>query len=378
MDIELTEEQRIIQATMRDFAQNELEPAAEEIDLTEEFARKNFKRMAELGLTGMTIPAEYGGSGSDELSLAIAVEEIARACASTADILDAHLVLCAALISHWGTEEQKQRYLPSLVKGERVGAFAVTEPDAGSDIGRIRTKAEKDGDDYILNGQKTFITNGDVCDVVVVFAGIPELAPRGMTAFIVEEGMNGFSKGKKFKKLGMHGATNAELYFEDCRVPAANRIGADGKGMKICLSTLDYGRIGIAAQAVGIAQATLDKCAQYAKTRVQFGGPISDNQAISSKLADMATEIEAARLLTYKAAYLADKGQAFGKNAAMAKLFASELAMRVTTWGIQIFGGYGYMMEYPVQRYFRDAKLTEIYEGTSEIQRLVIARSVLS
>ncbi|MBW1863084.1 MAG: acyl-CoA dehydrogenase family protein, partial [Deltaproteobacteria bacterium] len=250
MDLELTEEQRMIQATIRDFAQNELAPVADELDQAEEFAWKNFKRMAELGLTGMTLPPEYGGSGSDELSLAIVIEEIAKACASTADILDAHLVLCASLIYRWGNEEQRQKFLPPLVKGEKVGSYAVTEPEAGSDISRVKTKAERDGDHYILNGQKTFITNGDVCDIAVVFANIPELAPRGMTAFVVEKETPGFTKGKKFKKLGMHAATNAELFFEDCRIPAANRLGEEGKGMKIALSQLDNGRIGIAAQAV--------------------------------------------------------------------------------------------------------------------------------
>ena len=377
MDLELTKEQKDIQMAARDFATKELVPVADELDQAEEFAWKNFKWMAKLGFTGMVIPTEYGGSGFDELSLAIAVEEIAKACASTADILDAHLVLCAGLIYHWGNEEQRKRFLPPLVRGEKVGSFAITEPDAGSDIGNIKTEAVRDGDHYILNGQKTFITNGDVCDIVVVFAGIPELAPRGMTAFVLEKGMAGFTKGEKFNKLGMRAATNAELFFEDCRVPVANRLGQEGKGMKIALSTLDYGRIGIAAQAVGIAQAVLEKCTDYSKKRVQFGAPISKNQAIAWKLADMATEIEAARLLVYKAAYLADKGEPFSKNAAMAKLCASELAMKAATWGIQIFGGYGYMMEYPMQRYFRDAKLTEIYEGTSEVQRMVISRAVI-
>lgn len=378
MDFELTEEQTIIQETIRRFAQEELAPVAEDLDYAEEFARENFRRMADLGLTGMVLPAEYGGSGSDEISLAIAIEEIAKACASTADILDAHLILCAGPIYHWGSEEQRKLFLPSLAKGEKIGSYAITEPDAGSDIGNVKTKAVKDGDFYILNGQKTFITNGDVCDIIVVFAVIPELAPRGMTAFIVEEGMPGFAKGKKFRKLGMHAATNAELFFDNCRVPEANLLGEKGQGMKIALSTLDSGRIGIAAQAVGIAQAVLEKCTEYSKIRVQFGAPIFKNQAISWKLADMATEIEAARFLVYSAASLADNGKPFSKNAAMAKLFASELAMKATTWGIQIFGGYGYMMEYPMQRYFRDAKLTEIYEGTSEVQRMVISRAVLS
>jgi len=377
MDFELTEEQKIMQETIRNFAKNELEPVADELDQAEEFPWKIFKRMAKLGLTGMILPAEYGGSDSGELSLNIAIEEIGKACASSAHILDSHLLLCASPIYHFGNEEQRQSFLPPLAKGEKVGCFAITEPDAGSDVSRIKMKAVKDGDYYILNGQKTFITNGDVCDNVIVFAGIPELAPRGMTAFIVEEGMPGFSKGKKLKKLGMRAATNAELFFEDCRVPAANRLGEEGKGMRIALATLDHGRIGIGAQAVGIAQAVLDKSVEYSKQRIQFGAPISKNQAISWKLADMATEIEAARFLVYKAAYLADRGEPFSTNAAMAKLYASELAMKASTWGIQIFGGYGYMMEYPMQRYFRDAKLTEIYEGTSEIQRLIISRAVL-
>jgi butyryl-CoA dehydrogenase len=325
----------------------------------------------------MILPPEYGGGGSDELSLNIAIEEIATACASTAHILDSHLLLCCSPILHFGTEEQKQTFLPPLAKGEKVGAYGLTEPEAGSDIANVKLKAEKDGDTYILNGQKTFISNGEVCETAIVFATIPELAPRGMTAFVVEMGMPGFSKGKKFKKLGMRAATTAELFFEDCRVPAKNLVGGEGKGIRIALSTLDRGRIGIASQAVGIARAVLRKCTEYAKTRVQFGAPISKNQAISWKLADMATEIEAARFLYYKAAYLADKSEPFSPSAAMAKVFASELAMKAATWGIQIFGGYGYMMEYPMQRYFRDAKVTEIYEGTSEVQRIIISRAVL-
>lgn len=377
MDLELTKEKKDIQMAAREFAKNELIPIADELDQAEEFAWNNFKWMAKLGFTGMTLPTEYGGSGFDELSLALAIEEIAKACASTADILDAHLVLCAGLINQFGTDEQRERFLPPLAKGQKVGSFAVTEPDAGSDIGSIKTEALRDGESYILNGQKTFITNGDVCDIVVVFAGIPELATRGMTAFVVEKETAGFTKGKKFNKLGMRAATNAELFFEDCRVPVANRLGQEGKGMRIALATLDHGRIGIAAQAVGIAQAVLEQCTEYSKNRVQFGAPICHNQAIAWKLADMATEIEAARLLVYKAACLADRGEPFSKNAAMAKLYASELAMKAATWGIQIFGGYGYMMDYPLQRYFRDAKLTEIYEGTSEVQRMVISRAVI-
>jgi alkylation response protein AidB-like acyl-CoA dehydrogenase len=377
MDFELTEEQRIIQKTIRDFATTELAPIADELDEKEEFPHRIFKRIRELGLLGMLLPPAYGGSDAGELSLALAIEEIAKACASTADIVDSAAIIGTVPIFHHGTEEQKQRFLPSLATGEKISSYAITEPDAGSDIGAIRTKAVKDGDTYILNGQKTFITCGPVCDMAVVFAMITELAPRGMTALIVEYGTKGFSKGEKFKKLGMHAATNCEFFFEDCPIPAANRLGEEGKGMRIALATLDHGRIGIAAQAVGIVQAVLEKCTDYAKSRIQFGSPIAKNQAISFKLADMATEIAAARFLYYHAAYLADNGKPFSTNAAMAKLYASELAMRASTAGIQIFGGYGYMMEYPMQRYFRDAKLTELYEGTSEVQRMVISRGVL-
>ena len=377
MDFELTEEQRIIQKTIRDFATKELAPIADELDEKEEFPHHIFTRISELGLLGMLLPQDYGGSDAGELSLALAIEEIAKACASTADIVDSAAVIGTVPIFHYGTDQQKQRFLPSLAKGEKISSYAVTEPDAGSDIGAIRTKAVRKNDTYILNGQKTFITCGNVCDMAVVFAMIPELAPRGMTAFIVEYGTKGFSKGEQFKKLGMHAATNCEFFFEDCPIPAANRLGEEGKGMRIALATLDHGRIGIAAQAVGIAQAVLEQCTDYAKTRIQFTSPIAKNQAISFKLADMATEIAAARFLYYHAAYRADTGKPFSTNAAMAKLYASELAMRASTAGIQIFGGYGYMMEYPLQRYFRDAKLTELYEGTSEVQRMVISRGVL-
>jgi butyryl-CoA dehydrogenase len=377
MDFELTEEQKILQSTVRSFAENELAPVADELDQKEEFPWENFKKLAKLGLTGMILPVEYGGSDSGEFSLNIAFEEIATACASTAHILDSHLVLCASPIYHFGNEEQRKRFLPPLAKGEKVGAYGLTEPGAGSDVSKMQLKAIRDGNDYILNGQKTFISNGEVCETAIVFASIPELEPRGVTAFVVEVGMPGFSKGKKFKKLGMRAATTAELFFEDCRVPAANRIGEEGKGLRIALSTLDRGRIGIAAQAVGIARAVLANCIQYSKERIQYDAPIAKNQAISFRLADMATEIEAGRYLYYKAAYLADKGERFTTNAAMAKVYCSELAMKAATLGIQIFGGYGYMMEYPMQRYFREAKLTEIYEGTSEVQRIIISRDVL-
>ena len=376
MDFTFSEEHKMMQTTVKEFAAKKLEQVADELDRKQEFAWDNFKMMAELGLFGLSIPPEYGGSGGDELSIAIAVEELGRACASTADILDAHLCLCAAPIYRHGTEEQRQKFVPSLASGEKVGAFAATEPEAGSDLGNIQTTAVKDGDHYILNGTKIFITNGDVCGTVLVLANIPELGKRGMTVFIVEEGTPGYSKGKKYDKLGMRAATNADQVLEDCRVPAANRLGEEGQGMRIFLEILDHGRIGIAAQAMGITQAVLDKAVEYSKERVQFGSPIGQNQGISWRLADIATQLEAARLLTHKAAFLADQGQPFRTQAAMAKLQASELAMTATTFGIQIYGGYGYMMESPMQRYFRDAKLTTIYEGTSEVQHLVISRDL--
>ena len=373
MDFTLSEEHKMLQTMVRDFARDKLAPVADELDRKQEFARENFKLMAGLGLLGLGIPPEYGGSGGDELSIAVAVAEIARACAATSDILDAHLCLCAAPICRFGTEEQKQKFLPVLVKGEKVGAMAITESEAGSDISNVQMTAVRDGDDYILNGTKIFITNGDVCDLVLLFANIPELGSRGMTAFLAEAGTPGYSKGKKYDKLGMRAATNADQVFEDCRIPAANRIGEEGKGMRLFLETIDHGRIGIAAQALGITQAVLDKAVEYARQRQQFGAAIASYQSISWRLADIATELEAARLLTYQAAWLADQGQPFRTQAAMAKVYATELAMRATTFGIQVFGGYGYMMDSPMQRYFRDAKLTEIYEGTSEVQRMVIS-----
>jgi len=376
VDFSLSEEHKMLQTTVRDFANDKLAPVADELDRKQEFAKDNFKMMADMGLLGLGIPPEYGGSGGDELSVAIAVEELSRACAATADILDAHLCLCAAPIYRFGTEEQKQKFLPALVKGEKVGAMAITESEAGSDVSNLQMTAVRDGDDYILNGTKIFITNGDVCDVVLLFANVPELGERGMTAFLVEAGMSGYSKGKKYDKLGMRAATNADQVLDDCRVPAANRLGDEGRGMRIFLELIDHGRIGIAAQAIGIIRAILERAVEYAKNRKQFGAPIASYQAIGWRLADMHTELEAARLLTYQAAWLADNEQPFRTQAAMAKLYATELAMRASTLGIQVFGGYGYMMDSPMQRYFRDAKLTEIYEGTSEVQRMVISAAL--
>ena len=377
MDFTLSEDQKMLQATVRDFASKKLAPVADELDQAEEFPFDNFRAMTELGLTSMLIPGEYGGGGKDCVSTVIAMEEIARACASSCDIIDAHMILCTEPIYIYGTEEQRKKFVPPLVKGERIGAFGITEAEAGSDITSIKSVAVRDGDSYILNGAKVFITAGDVCNTALVFASVPELGKRGMTAFILEDGMPGFTKGKKYKKVGMRAGTNAELIFKDCRVPVENRLGEEGEGMKICLATLDRGRIGIAVQAVGIAQAVLDKSIEYSKQRVQFGAPISQNQGIGWMLADMATQLEAARLLTYKAAFLADLREPFSIYAAMAKLAASELCMQASIQGIQIHGGYGYMMDSPMQRYFRDAKLTTIYEGTSEVQRMVISRALL-
>jgi len=376
VDFALSEEHKMLQTTVRDFANEKLAPVADELDRKQEFARDNFKMMADMGLLGLGIPQEYGGSGGDELSVAIAVEELSWACAATADILDAHLCLCAAPIYRFGSEEQRQKFLPALIRGEKVGAMAITESEAGSDVSKVQTTAARQGDDYILNGIKIFITNGDVCDVALVFANITELGERGMTAFLVEAEMPGYSKGKKYDKLGMRAATNADQIFEDCRLPAANRLGDEGRGMRIFLELIDHGRIGIAAQALGITRAILERAVEYAKNRKQFGAPIASYQAIGWRLADMYTELEAARLLTYQTAWLADNGQPFRTQAAMAKLYATELAMRASTLGIQIFGGYGYMMDSPMQRYFRDAKLTEIYEGTSEVQRMIISASL--
>jgi len=377
MDFALSEEHKMIQAVTRDLAVKRLAPLADELDRRQEFAMDNFKAMAELGITGLGIPNEYGGSGGDHLSLVVAMEEIAWACAATADILDAHLCLCAQPIYAYGSEGQRSKFVAPLTRGDNIGSFAVTESEAGSDIGAIKSTAVRDGDSYILNGTKVFMTLGDVSDIGVVFANVPELGTRGMTAFIVEKDMVGFSRDKKYDKLGMRAATNADFVFEDCRVPVANRLGQEGQGMRICLAALDNGRIGIAAQAIGITRAVLEKAIEYSRERTQFGIPISQNQAIGWMLADIATQLEAARFLAYKAAVSADRGEPFTVYAAMAKLTASELCMHASTQGIQIFGGYGYMMDSPMQRYFRDAKLTTIYEGTSEIQRMIISRSLL-
>ncbi len=377
MNFQLTEEQEMLRKMVREFAENEVEPTARERDEEERFDREIFDQMAELGLTGIPWPEEYGGIGSDFISYCIAVEELSRVCASTGVTLSAHLSLASWPIFAYGTEEQKKNYLKRLATGEALGAFALSEPGAGSDVAAMKTTAEKDGDHYVINGSKSWITNGGEADIYVVFAKTdPEARHRGISAFIIEKGTEGFSFGKKEKKLGIRSSPTTELIFENCRIPKENLLGEEGEGFKIAMRTLDGGRNGIAAQAVGIAQGALDAAISYAKEREQFGKPIAHNQAISFKLADMATEIEAARLLTYQAAWLESNGKPYGTQSAMSKLYAGDVAMRVTVEAVQIFGGYGYTKDYPVERYMRDAKITQIYEGTQEVQRLVIGRAL--
>ncbi|WP_080872322.1 acyl-CoA dehydrogenase [Oceanobacillus timonensis] len=377
MDFQLTEEQEMLRKMVRDFAENEVEPTAAERDEEERFDRAIFNQMAELGLTGIPWPEEYGGIGSDYLSYVIAVEELSRVCASTGVTLSAHLSLASWPIYKYGNEAQKQYFLKRLATGEALGAYALSEPGAGSDVVSMKTTAKKDGDDYLLNGSKVWITNGGVADIYIIFAKTDaDRKHKGITAFIVEKGTEGFTFGKKEKKLGIRSSPTTELIFENCRIPADNVLGKEGDGFKIAMTTLDGGRNGIAAQALGIAQGALDAAAAYAKEREQFGKPIAANQGISFKLADMATEIEAARLLTYQAAWLESAGKPYGNASAMSKLFAGDAAMRITVEAVQIFGGYGYTKDYPVERYMRDAKITQIYEGTNEIQRLVIGRTV--
>jgi len=378
MDFALSEEQLMFQKMVRDFAAKDIEPVAAQFDETEEFPWESFRKMAELGLTGLTIAEEYGGSGGDALHLIIATEEIAHACAATALILSTTVSLCCHSVYRFGSEEQKRRFVVPLAKGEKIGCFALTEADAGSDAAAMETTAMRHGDGYILNGTKCFITNGKEADIVVVFATIDKsLGTRGITGFVVEKGTPGFSVGKKERKLGIRASSTTELVFEDCFVPLENRLAEEGQGFRQALSAISSSRAVIAAQAVGIAQAALDASLGYAKQRHQFGQAIAEFQAIQWMLVDMAIGIDAARLLTYRVAYLEEEGLPLVKEAAMAKLFASEVAMAVTTKAIQIHGGRGYMKDRPVERYFRDAKITEIYEGTSEMQRLTIVRSLL-
>jgi len=378
MDFQLTEEQEMIRKMARDFAEKEIAPIAKETDERGEFPWEVIRKMAALGFLGLPFPEEYGGAGADSVSFAIVMEEIARACGSTAITLDAHISLACEAIYQFGSEEQKRKYLVPLARGEKLGAFALTEPEAGSDAAAIKTRAVLSGDEWVLNGQKTFITNGSIADVVVVAAVTdPAKGHRGISNFIVEKGTLGFRPGRDEEKMGLRGSVTSQLFFEDCRLSKGNLLSEEGEGFKQFLTVLDAGRIAIGAMAVGLAQAAFEAAVSYAKERVQFGQPIAQFQAIQWMLADMATEIEAARLLVYQAAYLKDRGVRFTKEAAMAKLFASEVAERACHTAIQIHGGYGYTKDYPVERFYRDARLCEIGEGTSEIQRLVIARQVL-
>jgi butyryl-CoA dehydrogenase len=378
MKLELNEQQKMIRNMVREFAEKEVAPFAAELDKKGEYPTKTLEKMAKLGLLGIIIPQEYGGAGLDTISYATVVEEISRKCASTGVITSVHNSLAAWPIMKYGTEEQRKKYLPILARGEKIGAFAGTEPNAGSDLGAMKTTAVLKGHHYIINGDKTFITSGPKAGIIILIAVTnKDLGSKGLSAFIVENTFKGFKVGSIFDKLGINASQTSELIFENMEVPKENLLGKEGDGFKIALSTLDGGRIGIASQAVGIAQAALDESIAYSKQREQFGKPIAKFQAIQWMIADMAVRIEAARYLVFNAAYVKDKGERYSKEAAMAKLFASETAMDAAIKAVQIHGGYGYTKEYTVERLFRDAKITEIYEGTSEVQRMVISASLL-
>ncbi len=364
---------------VRDFAEKEVAPSAKDRDEEERFDRGlMFDKLAELGLTGIVFPEEYGGAGADYISYAIAVEELSRVCASTGVTLSAHVSLGSNPIYLFGNQAQREQFLIPLAEGRKMGAFGLTEPSAGSDAGGTKTTAEKDGESWILNGTKVFITNGGEAEVYIVFARTDSAAQKhyGISAFIVEKGTQGFSFGKKERKMGIRSSPTMELILQECRIPHDNLLGQEGEGFKIAMKTLDGGRIGIASQALGIAQGALDTAVKYAKERKQFDTPIGRFQGVQFQLADMATQIEASRLLVYNAAYRASNGLTYSLQSAMAKLMASEMAMRVTTQAVQILGGYGYTRDFPVERMMRDAKITEIYEGTSEVQRLVIGSAL--
>jgi butyryl-CoA dehydrogenase len=378
VNLELTEEQKLLERTVREFAEAEVKPLAAEIDETGQFPRETLRKAAELGLTGIAVAEEWGGAGMDHMSYAIVMEEIARVCASTSVILSVQNSLYCGTLERFGTDEQKKKFLVPFARGEKIGCYALTEPQAGSNAAALATKAVRKGDRYVVNGTKAWITNGGVADAGVIYVNTqPEKGEKGITALLIEKDTPGFAVGKEEKKLGIHATACVELSFVDCEVPAANRIGNEGDGYKIALTTLDGGRIGIASQATGIAQGAFEASLAYARERQAFGHPIAEFQAIQFMLADMATEIDAARLLARRAAWKQDTGARFSMEAAIAKLFASEMATRVAHKAIQIHGGNGYSREYPVERAYRDARITEIYEGTSEIQRLVIAGWVL-
>ena len=378
MELRFTEEQQMIRDMVRDFAKTEIEPFIERME-EGQFPREILKKMGELGLMGTTAPESLGGSEMDFTSYIIAINELSKVSAVIGVILSVHTSVGTNPILYFGNEAQKQKYVPKLASGEYLGAFCLTEPNAGSDAGALKTRAVKDGDNYVINGSKVFITNGGEAEVYIVFASTDlEKGSRGISAFIVEKDTPGLIIGKDEHKMGLHGSRTVQLTFENMVVPAANLLGVEGEGFKIAMANLDVGRIGIAAQALGTAEAALEAATNYAKERIQFGKPIIANQGVGFKLADMATAVEAARLLVYRAADLRSKGLPCGKEASMAKLFASKTAMDVAIDAVQIFGGYGYTKDYPVERYFRDAKVMEIYEGTSEIQRLVIGKHLMS
>ena len=377
MDFRLTKEQLLVRKMVREFAENEVKPIASEIDEEERFPAETVEKMAKLGMMGIYFPKEYGGAGGDVLSYAITVEELAKVCGTTAVIVSAHTSLCCAPIFENGTEEQKRKYLPDLCSGRKLGAFGLTEPNAGTDASGQQTTAVLDGDHYVLNGSKCFITNGSVADVFVVFAMTdPKMGNRGISAFIVEKGFKGFSQGKHEKKMGIRGSSTCDLIFEDCIVPKENLLGKEGAGFKIAMQTLDGGRIGIAAQALGIGEGAINEAIKYTSERVQFKKRISSFQNTQFQIADMHTRMQAAQFLVYNAALKKQAHERCSMEAAMAKLFAAEAASDVTRRAVQLFGGYGYTREYPVERMMRDAKITEIYEGTSEVQRMVIAANL--
>lgn len=377
MDLQFTEEQKMMRKLARDFATAEIEPFIEKME-NGEFPRAILNKMANLGLMGITVPEKYGGSEMDFMSYVIAVHEISKVSATVGVILSVHTSVGTNPISYFGTEEQKNKYLPKLASGKYLGAFALTEPSAGSDAGNLKTRAVKQGDHYLLNGSKVFITNGGEANTYIVFARTDTNAGmKGISAFIVEKGTEGLIIGKDEHKMGLHGSRTVQLIFENMKVPADNLLAEEGDGFKVAMANLEAGRIGIAAQALGIAEAALEKSLVYAKERQQFGKPIASQQGIGFKLADMATKVEVAKLLVYRAAELRTLGLPCKKEASMAKLFASKTAVDTAIEAVQIFGGYGYTKDFPVERLFRDAKITEIYEGTSEVQRMVISKSIL-
>lgn len=383
MDFALDKKHEMARTLFREFAQNEVKPLAQEVDETEEFPMETLKKMQKLGFMGIPVPKEYGGQGCDPLTYAMCVEELSKVCGTTGVVVSAHTSLCVDPIMTYGTEEQKQKYVKPLASGEKLGAFGLTEPGAGTDAQGVQTKAVLDGDEWVLNGSKCFITNGKVADIYIIIAVTDIVEDKKgrkkklFSAFIVEKGTPGFSFGTKEKKMGIRGSATYELIFQDCRIPKENLLGQQGKGFPIAMHTLDGGRIGIAAQALGIAEGALETTIAYVKERKQFGRSIAAQQNTQFMLADMATKVEAAQMLVYKAAMAKATQKVYSVEAAMAKLYAAEVAMEVTTKAVQLHGGYGYIREYDVERMMRDAKITEIYEGTSEVQRMVISADLL-